>query len=382
MPAIEPLICELSRNRDTTINELQKIKEQGRFIVGAYCLFAPYELIDAAGAVPVSLCGTSEEPIAHAEKHLPRNLCPLIKSSYGYAVTGTCPYFFYSDLIIGETTCDGKKKMFELLGKIAPVHVMRLPQSNNRPQDQQQWRDEIVLLKSRLEDLTKKPVTDAALREAIIRRNRERTLARELYGYARHDPPLLSGFQIYRVLHGAGFALDRETHSKKLQTLIDAVRSAPARKDAPGVHKNPRILITGCPIGDATEKIIRIIEECGASIVCFENCGGTKDREELVNESMDPIDALAHKYVNLACSCMSPNENRLTMLRRLLDEYSVHGVIDVVLQGCHTYSIETGRIRETVRAAGRAYLTIETDYSSADEGQLRTRLGAFIEMLR
>ena len=96
---------------------IKEISEKGIPIVGTYCTFTPWELINAAGGIPVSLCSTSEKPIGDAEKHLPRNLCPLIKSSYGSALTDTCPYFHFCDMVLGETTCDGKKKMYEYLGE-------------------------------------------------------------------------------------------------------------------------------------------------------------------------------------------------------------------------------------------------------------------------
>ena len=106
---------------------LKKVKDAGGRVVGLYCSYVPIELIYAAGAVPVSLCATSEKPISAAERDLPRNLCPLIKASYGHAITDTCPFFYFSDFIIGETTCDGKKKMFELLNDIKQTYVMHLP---------------------------------------------------------------------------------------------------------------------------------------------------------------------------------------------------------------------------------------------------------------
>ena len=109
---------------------LKKVKDTGERVVGLYCSYAPIELIYAAGAIPVSLCATSEKPISAAERDLPRNLCPLIKTSYGHAITDTCPFFYFSDFIIGETTCDGKQKMFEFLNDIKPTHVMHLPQNN------------------------------------------------------------------------------------------------------------------------------------------------------------------------------------------------------------------------------------------------------------
>ena len=102
--------------REVNLMRIKEAKENGTKVVGIYCTYCPQELVLAAGAIPVGLCGTSENPIAAAEETLPRNLCPLIKSSYGFAVTDTCPFFHFSDFIVGETTCDGKKKMFNYAG--------------------------------------------------------------------------------------------------------------------------------------------------------------------------------------------------------------------------------------------------------------------------
>lgn len=382
MQHIDSMIQALAKTCESAIADLQKLKDAGTKIIGAYCLFAPTELILAAGAVPVSLCGMTAEPIAHAEKHMPRNLCPLIKSSYGYAVTGTCPYFYYSDLIIGETTCDGKKKMFELLAKIAPVHVMRLPQANDRKEELQAWKHEIIRLKNRIEQEFGLTITDEALRQAIRDKNEDRRVYRDLYSLSKRVPPLLRGSQVHRVLHGSGYAFDKAAQLDKIRALTDEVKNAAAREKITMTAEKPRILITGCPIGGATEKIITIIEESGGEIVCFENCGGAKDREFPVDETIDPYDALARKYINLACSCMSPNNVRIELLARLIDEYSAHGVIDVVLHACHTYNMETWRVKELAQKdKGIGYLHLETDYSPGDEGQLRTRISAFIEML-
>ena len=123
------VIEKLTALSEKNLVDIEKAKEEGVKVAGLYCLYAPVELVVAAGAVPVSLCGTRNEPIAAAEKILPRNLCPLIKSSFGFAVTDSCPFFHASDLVIAETTCDGKKKMFELLKAYRPVHVMQLPQN-------------------------------------------------------------------------------------------------------------------------------------------------------------------------------------------------------------------------------------------------------------
>ena len=149
------------------------------------------------------------------------------------------------------------------------------------------------------------------------------------------------------------------------------------------LDKMPRILITGCPIGGATEKVIRAVEDNGGVVVAFENCNGAKSFDKLVDEeNPDVYDALARRYLNIGCSVMTPNPNRLDLLDRLIDEFKVDGVVEMTLQACHTYNVESLSIRKFVNEKkGIPYINVETDYSQADIGQLNTRIAAFIEML-
>ncbi len=101
---------KLQRMAEENFADIERLKSEGRTVVGFYCLYSPTEIAVAAGAIPLPLCGTRNDPVAAAEEVLPRNLCPLIKSSFGFAATDTCPFFRFSDFIVGDTTCDGKKK--------------------------------------------------------------------------------------------------------------------------------------------------------------------------------------------------------------------------------------------------------------------------------
>ncbi|MGB5824116.1 MAG: 2-hydroxyacyl-CoA dehydratase family protein, partial [Proteocatella sp.] len=145
----------------------------------------------------------------------------------------------------------------------------------------------------------------------------------------------------------------------------------------------PRIVITGCPIGGVTEKVVKAIEDNGAYVVAYENCMGAKAIDQLVDETNEDVyEALAQKYLNIGCSCMSPNPNRIDLLNRMVDEYQADGVVDVILQACHTYAVESLKIKRFVNGEKSIpYMSIETDYSQSDIGQLNTRMAAFIEMM-
>lgn len=111
------------------IKELVEEKKGGAKIIGAYCVYVPEEIVLAAGATLVGLCAGADFAIQEAEKLLPRNTCPLIKSSFGFKLGRVCPYLEVSDMIVGENTCDGKKKAYETLAGLVPnLYVMDLPQ--------------------------------------------------------------------------------------------------------------------------------------------------------------------------------------------------------------------------------------------------------------
>lgn len=144
---------EFNDQRKAAFLKVKDFKQADGRLVGYLCSSTPLETIDAAGASAVGLCGTSDEVIPATEEVLPANLCPLIMSTYGFAYSQKCPFTYFSDFIVGETAYDGKKKMFELLGELKPVHVLRLPQSRKRAYEREGWVEECRLLKERLERL-------------------------------------------------------------------------------------------------------------------------------------------------------------------------------------------------------------------------------------
>ena len=362
---------------------IKELHERGIPVVGTYCTFTPWELINAAGALPVSLCSTSEKPIAAAEKHLPRNLCPLIKSSYGFALTDTCPYFHFCDMVIGETTCDGKKKMYEYLGQLKYTHVMQLPQSVNGKNSMKMWKDEILLFKDILEERFKVEITDAKLSASIKLRNKIHSTMMEFYDLACLPLPVLTGREIMLVSDFLKFSFEYEKSIALVKELTVKLKENYALGERRVEPSAKRILITGCPMGKSLEKIADAIgsKEAGGVIVGFENCGNLKCSSSLVDEHSGPRDAIAEKYLNIPCSVMSPNTKRLELIKKYAKEYRADGVIDVILQACHTYAVESHSVRESLNKSGIPYMSVGTDYSQGDTGQLATRFGAFIEML-
>ena len=376
------IMKEVEDLRGVNSIKIKEASEQGKKVVGMYCVFSPQEIALAADAITVTLCGTKQDPIEDAEKELPRNLCPLIKSSYGFAITDKCPYFYFSDVLLAETTCDGKKKMYELMGKIKPMHIMNLPQTAKGEESLVFWKNEMDRFKDFLEEKFNVEITEEKLRDAIKLMNRERKVMRRLHQLNAHKPAPMTGMDMLLAQWLKGFNVDKEAGIELIEKLIKEVEEQMEKGIYAFDENAPRILLTGCPIGSGSEKVLRILEESGASVVALENCTGYKGLDVLVDEEKEPMLALAEKYLSTPCSCMTSNDGRLDLIGRLAKEYQVDGVVDLTWQACHTYNIESFTVKKFVKdQLNLPFIQIETDYSDSDEGQIKVRVEAFLESL-
>ena len=368
---------EFSEARQNGFLRVKQVKENGGKVAGIFCTFTPVEILDAAGFTPVSLCGMSAETIPAAEAHLPKNLCPLIKSSYGFAVSDKCPYTYFSDLIVGETTCDGKKKMYELLGKLKPTYILHLPQGLEGSA-LESWTKELHRFIAFLEETFGVKITDETLREAARTRNKEREARMRLMELQKQNPPPASGMQLYTTLEGSSFLFDPDQRIARMEDLRNTLLETPS----PIAPDAKRILITGCPIGGVLGKTVQLIEEHGGVVACFENCSGIKAAFQMVDtDAEDIVEAIAARYLEIGCSVMHYNQKRQELLARLVKEYDIDGVVEIDLQTCTPYAVESYSIRQQMMELGVPYLAVETDYSQSDSGQLSTRLEAFLESI-
>ena len=157
------------------IKEKLDAKETGeaKKIIGSFCLYVPEEIVTAAGGIPIGLCSGADFATSEVEKHLPRNTCPLIKSFAGFRLGRVCPYIQSADLVIGENTCDGKKKAYEWFATEKPMYVVDVPHVRT-DETKQTWRNEIHRLADRLEQETGQKITPESLHEGIVLANNKR----------------------------------------------------------------------------------------------------------------------------------------------------------------------------------------------------------------
>lgn len=368
---------DFAEARQNNFLKVKEIKDQGKYLIGVFCTFFPRELATAAGVYVTTLCQETGETIADAEKDLPKNLCPLIKSSYGFGITDKCPFFYFSDLVVGETTCDGKKKMYEILGTFKNTHIMELPNSRSE-NGLKMYIDEIYKLKDLIQDQFGAEIGEEKLAEAIVIENNVRRAMKDFYGLMKEDVLAMDGMQLWDVLASAQFAMDRVGFVDEIKEAKEAVLAEPKN-----ISGKPRIMITGCPIGGATKKVIQAVEDNGGVVVYYENCGGARLHEKLVDEANpDMYEALAKFYLDIVCACMSPNQARIDRITDVVRDYKVDGVLDMHLTACHPFQVEGHNVKKLCQEElDIPYLQVETDYSDGDTGQINTRVAAFIEMM-
>ena len=365
------------------VREIVERRSAGDKLVGTFCIYVPEELVLALGAIPVALCGGTSLSIPYAEKLLPRDICPLVKSTVGLALSNTCAYGPIEDLAVGETTCDAKKKTWDLLAKDGNFHVLELPQKKGA-RDRELWLDEVCQFRARLERLTGRTLDAEKLSGAVRLMNRKRRALARLNGFRREANPPISGLDSLVVMQGA-LLDDTLRFTERLEVLNDELEDRVRRGIGVAPSQAKRIMISGCPSVLGNWKLHALVESAGAIIVCDETCTGSRYYENLVNEDGSDLEvqlaAIAARYLKIECSCFSPNDERMGSITRLAREHRVDGVVQYVLQYCHTYNIEAVAVAAALKDAGMPSLKVVTDYAEADTGQLRLRVDAFLEGL-
>ncbi len=361
------------------VAELIEARRNGKKFIGTFCIYVPDEIAMAADAIPVALCGGTQFSIPYGEKMFPRDICPLIKSTFGLALSKTCPYGPIKDLGVGETTCDAKKKAWDVVN----FHVMEVPQKKT-DLDFSLWYQAVQEFKNRIEELTGKKVEATRLAATIDIMNEKRQALQKLNEYRKLDPPPISGLDALVVMQAA-LNDDPVRFTKHLNILNKELAYRAEASLSPFPKGTRRIMISGCPSVMGNWKVHSLLEKSGAVVVVDETCTGTRYYENLVEDGNGDLPgqlkALADRYMKINCACFSPNDERMESIERLAREYTVDGVVQYILQYCHGYNVEAIRVAGILKKNNIPNLKIETDYSEEDIGQMRTRIDAFLEQL-
>jgi benzoyl-CoA reductase/2-hydroxyglutaryl-CoA dehydratase subunit BcrC/BadD/HgdB len=364
------------------IKEIVDGKKQGKKVVGTYCTFVPEEIVLAVGGVMVGLCAGADFATQEVEKYLPRNMCALIKSTFGFKLESVCPYLEASDVIVGENTCDGKKKAYEVFkGLVKDLYVMDLPQTKTK-EARALLKTEYKKFITKMESLSGRTITVDGLKKAMAVVNAKRSAVHRLCVLRRADPAPISGLDAL-LINQIYFYEDPVRFTENINALCDELDGRVKTKAGVFPAKTPRLLISGCPMAVPNWKLPALIESKGAVGVGEESCTGERGTRNLVEGSSSTldglVDSLVERYLAIDCAVFTPNKERVDHIKEMAAVYKVDGVVLYSLNFCTPYMVEAMGIERELESAGIPAIKIETDYSQEDMGQLATRIQAFIE---
>jgi benzoyl-CoA reductase/2-hydroxyglutaryl-CoA dehydratase subunit BcrC/BadD/HgdB len=375
----------ISEAHGLRIKELLDEKAAGRKVIGSFCVFVPEEIVRAADATLVGLCTGADFATEEVEKLLPRNTCSLIKSAFGFKLGKVCPYIESADMIVGENTCDGKKKSYEILNNLVPnLYVMDLPQMKS-PEGRALLKAEYARFKNALEELTGVTIDTARLKKGIEIVNNKRSALLRLASLRNADPAPISGLDAL-LANQVSFYDNSVRFTEFVNKICEELKTRVQKGEGVFPKGTPRILFSGCPMAVPNWKLPWIVETSGAVIVGEESCIGERGTRNLTesdgNTEEELMDAIVDRYLKVDCAIFTPNQDRLDHICEMVKAYNADGVIHYGLQFCQPYITEAMSIEKALEAKNIPTLRIETDYSMEDAGQLKTRVEAFVEIIQ
>ncbi|OGV74873.1 MAG: hypothetical protein A2340_08870 [Lentisphaerae bacterium RIFOXYB12_FULL_60_10] len=353
----------------------ESAKKLGRRIVGLMCSYTPREIITASGAIPICLCGGTENAVPRKTASLPTSLCPLVKATYTFCVDPSNILMELSDVIVAETTLDAKKDVYDLMGHQYPVYLLELPHQSDHAEAFQHWVMELRKLKTVLEQRFHTTITRQRLRWALREMNRERELIRTMRTLMKNKTPPMTGRELINMQHLiACMPGDWDRYEAAIRTLRK-------RTPHPSLAGRVRVLLIGAPLPRVTIRMIDIVESRGGVVVCHENCTDLRPLTNDIDASADdPIVVIAQQYFHRPCSGMTPTDPDPARIDALAREYAADCVIDYVWTECKS-CCTTGSTMKTLveKDMGLPYLRIETDFSIKDIAHVRDTMDAFLK---
>jgi benzoyl-CoA reductase/2-hydroxyglutaryl-CoA dehydratase subunit BcrC/BadD/HgdB len=369
----------LHASHGARVAEIHAYRKQGGKSIGTFCIYVPDEIALAAHVLPIPLCGGSHFPVDYADKMFPRDICPLIRSTFGMALSKTCPYARLEDGVVGETTCDAKKKAWDLL----KFNVMEIPQKKNA-RDRDLWRAEVREFKAYVENISGITVTPARLKQTIKLVNAKRRMLQQVNEFRKLANPPISGIDALLVSQIA-LNQDIDTFIEGCKRLIEELHQRVDQGISAYEQPGPRILMAGTPSPMGNAKVHFAVESSGLQVVADESCTGMRYYRNMVDENIDDletmIDAIADRYFGIDCSCFSPNTERIENIMEIIRDYKIDGVVQNILSFCHGYNVEAKTVELALAEKEIPSFKIVTDYSYEDLEQMKVRIESFKELI-
>lgn len=364
--------------------ELRRLKEQGRKVIGYFPGdYLPEEIIYASGSIPVCLChGGDPRPVGAALSATTRFICPFARALIGDKLLAEQPFYNLVDMLVAPVTCQHLRRAADIWQHHSGLPVFRLgvPLENNDT-GLKYYHERLDTLKIKLQSFTGQAITDESLWKAIELYNALRSLLKKISLLRKNSEPAISTIDFIKLNHASFYA--DPVFMVELLTSLSKELEQTEKEDKQG--DTPRLLITGPNIAFGDYKVLEIADELGVQVVAEEFFEGIRYYWGNVAQAGSPIEALANRYLadrvpNAVMPAAAPK--RYEFVAGLAKDFKVDGIIWYQLLFCETYDIESYYFVHKMKQLGIPVLKLQSDYDVLDRGSIKTRMEAFVEMLK
>jgi benzoyl-CoA reductase/2-hydroxyglutaryl-CoA dehydratase subunit BcrC/BadD/HgdB len=355
-------------------------------IIGTLCVQVPDELIYAVGAQPLRMCSGTYNYDQIGADRMPAKSCPLVRATTGMLSLLSNDMRKRLQGLVIPTTCDQKKKMAEQLeGNGIAIYSLEMPSSKESNIARFYWQESVKQFALDVEKMSGKKLRRRNVKEAIGKKIRACQLYRKLMELRNAAQPVIFGKDVLLVTNSF-FLDDLDNWIRAATALVSEIEERTFSNVSVCSSNVPRILLTGSPSIFPNIKIPLLVEQSGGIIVTDEVCSSSRllyDAVAYDEENLgDMIPAIADRYLKpCTCPCLSPNTDRKRKIAELVVKNRIDGVVYQAFSGCLPYEMEQNQIASMLEKTGTPMLYLETDYSPEDQGQLSTRIEAFIESI-
>lgn len=376
---IKETVGGLARHVRERHDRMREIKAGGKKIIGYFCSYTPEELILAAGMHPVRVMSDPFEQTGPVDAHLQNFACAFARSCLDQLVRGRLDYL---DGIVFPCTCDSLRAVSELVraenreGFLC--HFLNMPLRVDGQAPLKFYRRELDALLEALGEFAGRPVGPESVRASSVLCDANRKMLAQIWDSRKAARPALTGEDCLNIVNAA-VTMDRQDLRGSLEKICGALKGCSENEPGPGPA---RLMVIGSVIDNPA--LMRIIESPGALVVGDDLCTGTRYFTMPVDmlPAEDPLDALARRYLGrVPCPTKYPVGPRLDHINGIIDKFGVGGVVVVLQKFCESHAFDYPMIRDMISGRGIPVILLEIEPAHLAEGQLSTRIEAFVEML-
>jgi len=356
-----------------------KAAHPGRQAIAYFPVYAPVELIHAAGMLPVGLSGAGDRlDIQHADARFGSFICSIVKTTLEMGLTGHLKAF---DGFLFSSICDSARNLCWVMKRSFPemyLDFIHLPQNPASPGTPEFLASEYRRILEELTRIGGHEIGDDAIRNSITLYNHSRALIRELYHLRARQPHLLAAAESYALIRAGNF-LPVEEHITILEEALRKVKARTLKK-----RDSIRIVVEGSFCEQPPLVLIRMIEEAGCYIVEDDFALGQSWFDSDVPTDGDPVLALAESYVNRSVYSSVRHDFRKPRWEGLLEKVKAtqaDAVLFLIAKFCEPAYFDYVPFKQELEKAGIPHLQLEFEEKLFTFDRVRTEVETFVESL-